>query len=328
LLGSADVVPPPPGLGGGKAASGNGRGAKGAGAGGPLDLGSSVAPPSNAAGNAPGTAVVVSNQPGKQVGVPNSTATGAVAMSPTGTAKSGLGGSGGGSGIGKGNGPGAGLQAEGSGAGREGTGRGSDPNSSAGISQYPGPGGAGTGTTSPPAMPGVSVQGGSTQVINLPSFGAPNGGAPATGPGHSSANVHKGSGITIEATPRSGGVFGYYGILKGDRNYSIYIDTSLGTAVMQYADASSAAHPSSENLSAPEPMRKDLPAGLHPTRVIIACILDRSGEIKEMRVLEPGAAETTSKILVALHSWKFRPAFRGNEPVEVNAILGFGVDTR
>ncbi len=41
-----------------------------------------------------------------------------------------------------------------------------------------------------------------------------------------------------------------------------------------------------------------------------------------MKVLEPGAAETTSKILVALHSWKFRPAFRGNEPVEVNAILG------
>jgi hypothetical protein len=329
LLGSADVVPPPPGLGGGKAASGNGRGTKGAGAGGPLDLGSSVAPPSNnSAGNAPGTAVVISNQPGKQVGVPNSTATGAVAMSPTGTAKSGLGGNGGGSGIGKGNGPGAGLQAEGSGAGREGAGRGSDPNSRAGISQYPGPGGAGTGTTSPPAMPGVSVQGGSTQVINLPSFGAPNGGAPTTGPGHSSANVHKGSGITIEATPRSGGVFGYYGILKGDRNYSIYIDTSLGTAVMQYADAASAAHPSSENLSAPEPMRKDLPAGLRPTRVIIACILDRSGEIKEMRVLEPGAAETTSKILVALHSWKFRPAFRGNEPVEVNAILGFGVDTR
>lgn len=329
LLGSADVVPPPPGLGGGKAYPGNGRGAKGGGAGGPLDLGSSVAPPSNnAAGNAPGTAVVISNQPGKQVGVPNSAATGAVAMSPTGTAKSGLGGSGGGSGIGKGNGPGAGLQAEGSGAGRDGTGRGSDPNSRAGISQYPGPGGAGIGTTSPPAMPGVSVQGGSTQVINLPSFGAPNGDSPSTGPGHSSVNVHKGSGITIEATPRSGGVFGYYGILKGDRNYSIYIDTSLGTAVMQYADAASAAHLSSENLSAPEPMRKDLPAGLRPTRVIIACILDRSGEIKEMRVLEPGAAETTSKILVALHSWKFRPAFRGNEPVEVNAILGFGVDTR
>ena len=327
LLGSADVIPPPPGLGGGKALSGSGRGNKGAGAGGPLDLGSSVAPPSNAGGNAAGTGVVMSNQPGSKVGLPNSTGAGTIAMSPGGTAKSGLGGSGGGSGIGKGNGAGSGLQGEGSGAGKEGTGHGSDPNARGGISPYPGPGGAGTGTSGAPAMAGVSVQGGTT-TITLPSFGSPGGDAPSTGPGRSSTNAHKGSGITIEATPRSGGVFAYYGVLKGDRNYSIYIETSLGTAVMQYADAASAAHPSSEALSAPEPMRKDLPDGLRPTRVVIACILDRSGVLKDMKVLEPGAAETTSKILVALHSWKFRPAFRANEPVEVNAILGFGVDTR
>jgi hypothetical protein len=47
-----------------------------------------------------------------------------------------------------------------------------------------------------------------------------------------------------------------------------------------------------------------------------------------MKVLEPGAAESTSKILAALPYWKFEPAMRGNEPVEVNAILGFGIDTR
>ena len=139
LLGDANVVPPPPGLGGGKALSGSGRGNKGIGAGGPLDLGSSVAPPSNAGGNAAGSGVVISSEPGTKVGVPNSTGDGALAMSPSGTAKSGLGGSGGGSGIGKGNGPGSGLQGEGSGAGREGTGRGSDPNAHGGISPYPGP---------------------------------------------------------------------------------------------------------------------------------------------------------------------------------------------
>jgi hypothetical protein len=176
-------------------------------------------------------------------------------------------------------------------------------------------------------MPGVSVQGGTT-TITLPSFGPPGGESPSAGPGRSSTNAHKGSGITIEATPSSGGAFGYYGILKGDRNYSIYIETSLGTAVMQYADPASATHPSSEALSAPEPIRKDLPNGLRPTHVVIACTLDRSGQFKDLKVLDPGAAETTSKILVALRSWKFRPAFRGNEPVEVNAILGFGIDTR
>ena len=326
LLGSADVIPPPPGLGGGKALSGSGRGNKGTGAGGPLDLGSSVAPPSNAGGTAAGTGVVMSNQPGSKVGLPNSTGGGALAMSPSGTAKSGLGGSGGGSGIGKGNGSGSGLQGEGSGAGREGTGRGSDPNAHGGISPYPGPGGSGTGTSGAPAIPGVSVQGGTT-TITLPSFGSPGGDAPSTGPGRSSVNDHKRTGVTVVATSRSGGVLPYYGLLKGD-NYSIYLETSLGTAVMQYSDPSSATHPSREALSEPEPLRKDLPDGLRPTRVLFTCILDRTGVLKDLRVLEPGAAESTSKILAALHNWKFRPAFRGNEPVEVTAIIGFGIDTR
>jgi hypothetical protein len=261
------------------------------------------------------------------VGLPNSTGAGAIAMSPSGTAKSGLGGTGGGAGIGKGNGPGSGLQGEGSGAGKEGAGRGSDPNARGGISPYPGPGGAGTGASGTPAMPGVSVQGGTT-TVTLPSFGSPSGDAPSTGPGRSSTSAHKGSGITIEATPRSGGVFAYYGVLKGDRNYSIYIDTSLGRAVMQYADPASATHPSSEKLSEPEAMRYDLPDGLRPTHVVFVCTIDRSGDLKDLKVLEPGAPETTSNILVALHSWKFRPAFRGDEPVEVTAILGFGIDTR
>src|SRR5258708_30794309 len=92
LLGSVDVVPPPPGLGGGKALSGSGRGNKGVGAGGPLDLGSSIAPPRNAGGNAAGNGVVISSQPGTKVGLPNSPGAGPIAMSPSGTAKSGLGG--------------------------------------------------------------------------------------------------------------------------------------------------------------------------------------------------------------------------------------------
>ena len=326
LLGSADVVPPPPSLGGGKALSGSGRGNKGTGAGGPLDLGSSVAPPTSGGGGASGSGVVVSSQPGTKVGLPNSSGGGAIAMSPSGTAKTGLGGSGGGAGIGKGNGPGSGMLGEGTGAGKEGTGRGADPNARGGISPYPGTGGAGSGTSGSPAMPGVSVQGGTT-TVTLPSFGAPGGDAPASGPGRSSTDAHKKSGVTVIATSRSGGVFNYYGLLKGD-NYSIYIETSLGMAVMQYADAASAAHPFKEAMTEPEPMRKDLPEGLRPTRVIFSCILDRSGILKDIKVLEPGAAETTSKLLAALLNWKFRPAFHGDEPVEVNVIIGFGVDTR
>jgi hypothetical protein len=218
------------------------------------------------------------------------------------------------------------MKGEGSGAGREGTGRGSDPNARGGISPYPGKGGTGSGANGAPAMPGVSVQGGTT-MITLPSFGAPGGDAPASGPGRSSTEAHKGSPVTVKGTSRSGGGFGLYGHLPGD-NYSIYIGTSLGMAVMQFADAASVAHPYSEDLTAPEPLRIDLPEGLRQTHVVFACILDRSGVLKDIRVTDPGAAETTSKILVALRNWKFRPALHGNEPVEVNVILGFGVDTR
>jgi hypothetical protein len=325
MLGSADVVPPPPGLGGGKGLSGSGRGNKGSGAGSPLDVGSSVAPPANAGGNAAGNGVVVSSNPGTKVGLPNSNGSGSIAMAPSGIAKTGLGGSGFGSSIGKGTGPGSGLNGEGSGAGREGAGHGSDPNARGGISPYPGSGGAGSGASNP-AISGVSVEGGTT-TVTLPSFGAPNGDTPGSGPGHSSVNAHKRSGITIEATPSSGGVFAYYGFLKGDRNYSIYIETSLGLAVMEYADPASALHSYTDKLIDPEAMRKDLPEGLRPTRVVIACIIDKSGDVKNPKVLEPGDSATTSKILVALHNWKFRPAFHGSEPIEVNAILGFGVDT-
>ncbi len=327
---TSTVVPPPPGVGGGQALTGNGRGTKGTGAGSAFDLGSSVAPPASAGGSSAGNGVVVSANPGRNVGLPKSDGGGAIAMSPTGTAKTGFGGTGGGAGIGQGaGGPGSGLGGEGSGAGKEGTGHGSDPNAHGGISPYPGPGGAGTGAHAP-AMAGVSVEGGTT-TVTLPSFGDPGGGNdPSNGPGHSSTGLHKGSGITIEATPRSGGVFACYGCLRGDRNYSIYIDTSIGTAVMQYADPASATRASKEALAAPEPMRKELPQGMRPTSVQFTCILDREGALKNLKVYEAGnsTAEIRSRLLVALQNWKFRPAFRGNEPVEVDAILGFGVDTR
>jgi hypothetical protein len=246
-------------------------------------------------------------------------------MSPAGGDKPGLGGSGGGAGIGRGNGPGSGFSGEGTGAGKEGTGRGSAPNARGGISPYPGTGGAGSGTSGTPAMPGVSVRGG-TNTIALPSFGS-EGKQPNVPDRSSASGDPHGPGITVVATSRSGGAFNFYGTLKGDRVYTIYIETALGTTVMQFADPTSTAHPYAEDLAAPQPMRADLPANLQRSRLVIACILDRSGALRNLQVLEPGAATLTAKVLAALPSWKFRPAMRGDQPVEVNAILGFGIDT-
>ena len=75
-------------------------------------------------------------------------------------------------------------------------------------------------------------------------------------------------------------------------------------------------------------MHSDLPANLKPSRLVIACILDRAGTLRHLQVLESGGSEMTTKVLAALTNWKFRPVFRGDQPVEVNAILGFNIDTR
>jgi outer membrane biosynthesis protein TonB len=74
-------------------------------------------------------------------------------------------------------------------------------------------------------------------------------------------------------------------------------------------------------------MRAELPANLKASRLIIACVLDRSGMIKNAKVLESAGSELAPKVLASLASWKFRPVFRGEEPVEVNAILGFAINT-
>ena len=326
LGGGTAVVPPPPAVSGAGAPSGLGRGNRGAGLGGPMDAGSVAAPPRTNAGSGGGTGVVVSNQPGSKVGVPGNAGTGSLAMSPSGAAKPGLGGSGGGASIGRGEGPGSGLSGEGSGAAKDGVGHGSDTLAKGGISPYPGPGAAGSGTAGKPPMPGVSVSGGSN-IVTLPSFGA-DGAGPNIAGRSSVSKDHEGPGITVVGSARSGGAFNYYGKLIGDKNYTIYIDTVLGTAVMQYADPSSAAHPYAEDLVAPQPMRADLPANLKPSRLVIACILDRSGTLRNLQVLDGAGSAMASKVLAALTNWKFRPVFRGDQPIEVNAILGFDIDTR
>ena len=175
-------------------------------------------------------------------------------------------------------------------------------------------------------MPGVSVKGGSNNVVTLPSFGS-NSDQPVAPSRSSTGKDKRGPGITVIATSHSGGAFNRYGYLKGDKVYTIYLDTTVGPAVMQMADPLSAAHPSSEDLNAPEPIRTDLPSGVLHSRLVVACVLDNSGSLKNFQVLEPGNAIMMAKVMAALPHWKFRPAMRGSQTVEVTAILGFNVDT-
>jgi TonB family protein len=258
--------------------------------------------------------------------MPSNGGKGSLAMSPSGADKPGLGGAGDGNSIGRGNGPGSGMNGTGTGAGKAAAGHGSDANARGGISPTAGPGGAGSAPSGSPPVRGVDISGGSG-IVTIPGFGSDSSSSDPQGPGHSTVKPRRTLGVTVVATATSGGAFEpYKNLLRGEK-YTTYFDTSLGTVVMEFADESSASHPFGGTLAAPAAIRTDLAAGLRSARMVIACTLDASGNLKNVRVLEAGSAVMTAKVLAALRSWKFQPAMRGDQPVEVTAILGFGIDT-
>lgn len=320
---ASNVVPPPPSVGGGSAVSGSGMGRRGAGLGAPLDAGPAPVPP-NTGGSGPNAGVLLSSQPGPKLALPATAATGSLAMSPAGGDKPGLGGAGGGTSIGHGDGSGSGLTGTGPGAGKSDAGHGSDPSARGGISPAAGPGGAGNVPSGTPAVRGVDISGGSSQVT-LPSFGdSPAANLPQI-PGRTPAKHTQSFDVTVVATATSGGAFEpYKNLLRGEK-YTTYLDTSLGTVVMEFADESAIGH--ADALSAPAPIRTDLASGLPRARMVVACTLDASGNLRNVRVLEAGPANMTAKIVAALRNWKFQPAMRGTQPVDVTAILGFGINT-
>jgi hypothetical protein len=319
---AGNIVPPPPSVGSGSGLSGTGR--TGIGNGGPGDIGSALAPPKGSSSSGENSAVVLSPDPGSATGRPGTGGKGSLALSPSGGEQPGLGGSGAGSSIGNGNGNGSGFTGEGSGAGKSGSEHGSDPTAHGGISPTPGSGGAGSAPTGIPAAPGVDIRGGST-IVTLPSFDSGNSDSP-TLPGRSSVKGDRGPAITIVATSRSGGAFDFYGKLPGD-NYTVYVDTNIGTVVMQFAETDPYAHHIAAALVGPQGLRTALPKNLPHVRVVIKCRLDSYGNLRDIQVVEAGPPDMIYKITAALHNWKFRPAMRGTLPVEVNALLGFNINT-
>ncbi len=323
-LTAANVVPPPPAIGGGSASTGSGTGRKGPGFAGSLDVGAPPAPVTNG-GSGSSAGAVISSQPGSKVGLP-APSTGSLALSPAGNDKPGLGGAGAGTGIGRGTGPGSGISGEASGAGKTGTSRGSETSARGGISPTTGPGGAGNSNSGNPPVPGVSINGGSSE-ITLPSFGDD----PAADPSSPNRTATRKHGdrldVTVVASASAGGAFEAYKNLLHGETYTTYFDTSAGPLSMEFADEAAGSHAFGGSLTAPSPIRIDLPEGLPRARLALKCTLDASGNVKNIHVLDAGPAEMTAKVVAALRSWKFQPAMRGAQPVEVTAILGFNIDT-
>jgi hypothetical protein len=267
----------------------------------------------------PTSGVIVSPKPGEKPGQPQAPERAMLAMSPAGTS-SGVGSNGNGSGSAHERGAGSASAGSGSGSSFSGAGKGSDATPRNGTSSYAGPGGAGDRYRG--RVPGVSVSGGNN-VVTLPSFGGPE---PSVS---GRSDVHKNSnGITVVASPRAGGAMNLYGVLKGDRVYTIYFNTAAGTVSLQFADPESTIHPYTEDLIAPQALRTDVTSDAPRSRLVLKCTLDRTGVLKNVSILQSAGGEFEKQVLAALPNWKFSSAFRGSEPVEVNAILGFGVDTK
>jgi TonB family protein len=272
--------------------------------------------------------VIVTPNPGPKQAAPKNEEKTTVAMAHGGSTNLGSGGTGGGTGMQPGKGPGSSESGSSSGATTVGNDKGTDFYARNGNSPNLGPGGTGNLSSGTPRAPGVSVSGGKNS-ITLPSFGGPASPAPA---GHSDIAKNMGNGITVIASPRAGGALNLYGALKGDRVYTIYINTRIGTAIMQFADPASLGHAYTTELTAPRVLQADVPSellsGQHHSRVLIGCELDSNGKVKNAHVLQSDGSEFAQKMLLAIPVWKFTPATRGNQAVTVNAILGFGVDTQ
>jgi hypothetical protein len=172
-------------------------------------------------------------------------------------------------------------------------------------------------------MAGVTIAGGK---VTIPGFSSPSGSSGAMS--RSSSDARARPAITIIATARSGGALNTYGMFKGTKVYTIYIGTRIGMAVLQYAERTPGTRGFEEDLAPPEPLSSDFPADTKRTRLLVSCVLDTSGMLKSLRILESDAEADNDRILAAIDKWRFRPVLRNNQPVEVDAILGFNVDTR
>jgi len=266
-----------------------------------------------------GEGVVLSPMPGSKLATREVDQPGSTAMSFTGGREPGVGTSGTGGGIARGSGPGAAKTGVGPGSADAGSGRGADKLAEGGITPKSPEGGAGRGTGNM-SIAGLSIAGGATAVggqIFVGSFG------PAPSVKRSlPLGPRKAPPVLVTGTSRSGGVLQRYAKAPRGNVSTIYISTGIGTAVVEFSEASNRNQAGYSDLTAPEPLQASLPNELSNTPIVVGCLMDRSGRLKEVTLLHEMAGGLADKLIAALASWRFRPVLRGDEPVEASVLIG------
>jgi hypothetical protein len=192
---------------------------------------------------------------------------------------------------------------------------------SSGNGSSPAPGGsANNSAASHTLSPGVTVRGG---VISLGSFGPRPRGGGNTVPDRPSVDPpRQPAPVIVVATGRSGGGLGRYGAFKNQQVYTVYLQTTSGSAVLEFALHNPAG--SSGDITPPDAIRAELPPATTRNGLVISCLLDSSGNLQNIRVVE-GTSANLQALIDTLRAWRFHPALMGGLPVAVDALIGIGV---
>jgi len=274
--------------------------------------GSNISAPkrSSSGGSGGGSGVLLSRNPGSEIGVPAIGSAGSMSMSPGGNNPTGIGRSGSGSGAASGSGTGARIAGLGPGAAATGKGHGAGAEPF-GISIGDGPGGAGDGT--PGNIAGVSISGAGL-------------GSPYSANAGLADRNRTMPAVTITGTSRSGGALNRYGTLKGGKVYTIYIETGSGPVVLEFSDGQDAAGFESD-LTPPEPLVTTPSPQLGRSPIVLSGRIDQNGVLQHVKILESKSKLATDQLLAAIRNWRFRPVLRGTVAVDVDVLLGFGITT-
>ncbi len=132
------------------------------------------------------------------------------------------------------------------------------------------------------------------------------------------------------------------GTLTGSPIYTVYLDVpeaprkwimqfclpnsgsrrlNVSSGVIRIRPRKKVSPPFAMRMQPLESMASSTPDG-RPARVIIYAVVDEEGILKNFRVVHGSDPETDNVILASLRSWEFLPAFRGDEPVTVEALFG------
>lgn len=264
-------------------------------------------------------AVILSEAPGRMLGTRPTPQGGSTAMSRIGGDTPGLGmAPKGGSGVSQGDGPGSAPSGAGPGRATTGPGKGKNETARGGATPYGPDAGAGK-SDGDVVIEGLTItggpSGGSGQVY-LGSFAMPS------TKQQMPLGPRKNPSVMVMGTARSGGVLQAYASEPRGRVYTIYVATGIGTAVVEFSQAGPAKQSFDADLTAPEPLEASLPPELRGTPIVIGCLMDRSGRLTRVRLLQQMTAELSAKLTRALAAWRFRPVLHGDQPVEASVLIG------